>query len=173
MGLGPLACRDCGFGYRWDHGCHWIVNVVCCQVEVSAPGWSPDQRSPNECGVTECDQVTSQIRKGELGTLVLCNCDKGSYRLLKKHVLIVWCLLNCERLFYAISTHKRWSVKVKQSHYRPYMPWGFQEVEVPRFSRQSTHEGGKVFSPSYRPALSPRKYSWYSFLLEAESTPGP
>jgi hypothetical protein len=25
------------------------------------------------------------------------------------------------------------SVKVKQSHYRPERPWGFQEVEVPRF----------------------------------------
>jgi hypothetical protein len=25
----------------------------------------------------------------------------------------------------------------------------------------------------HRPPLSPRKYSWYSFLLEAESSPGP
>ena len=29
---------------------------------------------------------------------------------------------------------------------------------------------GKV-SPKHRPALPPRKYSWYSFLLEVESTP--
>jgi len=28
-------------------------------------------------------------------------------------------------------------------------------------------------SPTYRPPLSPRKYSWCSFLLEAELTPGP
>jgi hypothetical protein len=27
-----------------------------------------------------------------------------------------------------------------------------------------------VVSPTHRPALPPRKYSWYSFLLEAEST---
>jgi hypothetical protein len=40
-------------------------------------------------------------------------------------------------------------------------------------SRQSAHEGGKVVSPKHRPPLPPRKYSWYSFLLEAESTPGP
>ena len=40
-------------------------------------------------------------------------------------------------------------------------------------SRQSAHEGGKVVSPTRRPPLPPRKYSWYSFLLEAESTPGP
>ena len=33
--------------------------------------------------------------------------------------------------------------------------------------------GGKVVSPTHRPPLPPRKYSWYSFLLEAESTPGP
>ena len=45
--------------------------------------------------------------------------------------------------------------------------WGFQ------ISRQSAHEGGKVVSSMHRPSLPPRKYSWYSFLLEAESTPGP
>ena len=39
-------------------------------------------------------------------------------------------------------------------------------------SRQTVHEGGKVVSPAHWPPLHPRKYSWYSFLLEAESTPG-
>jgi len=33
--------------------------------------------------------------------------------------------------------------------------------------------GGKVVSLTHRPPLPPRKYSRYSFLLEAESTPGP
>ena len=42
-----------------------------------------------------------------------------------------------------------------------------------RISRQSAHESGKVVSPTYRPPLPPRGYSWYSFVLEAESTPGP
>ena len=45
--------------------------------------------------------------------------------------------------------------------------WGFQ------ISRQSAREGGKVVSPTHRLPLPPRKYSWYSFLLEAEWTPGP
>ena len=45
--------------------------------------------------------------------------------------------------------------------------WGSQ------VSRQSVHEGGKVVSPTHRPPLPPRKYSWYSFLLEAESNSGP
>jgi hypothetical protein len=52
-------------------------------------------------------------------------------------------------------------------------PLGFQEFESTRISTQSAHEVGKVVSPTHRPPLPPRKYSWYSFLLEAESTPEP
>ena len=40
-------------------------------------------------------------------------------------------------------------------------------------SRRSAQEGVKVVHPTHRPPLPPRKYSWYSFLLEAESTPRP
>ena len=50
--------------------------------------------------------------------------------------------------------------------------WGLQEDEAPQISRQSAHEGGKVVSPTHRPPLSHMKYSWYSYLLLAESTPG-
>jgi hypothetical protein len=42
-------------------------------------------------------------------------------------------------------------------------PRGFQEVEASRF-QENRH---------MKVSLPPRKYSWYSFLLEAESTPGP
>ena len=42
-----------------------------------------------------------------------------------------------------------------------------------QISTQLAHEGGKVDSPMHRPPLSPRKYSWYSFLLAAESNPRP
>jgi len=30
-----------------------LLSVVCCQVEVSAMGWSLIQRSPSECGVSK------------------------------------------------------------------------------------------------------------------------
>jgi hypothetical protein len=45
--------------------------------------------------------------------------------------------------------------------------WGSQ------ISRILTNESGKIVSPKYRPPLPPRKYSWYSCLSEADSTPGP
>jgi len=38
------------------------VNVVCCQVEVSALDLSLVQRSPIECGVSECDREYSIMR---------------------------------------------------------------------------------------------------------------
>ena len=52
-------------------------------------------------------------------------------------------------------------------------PQGFQEVETPRIFKQSAHKGGKVVRPAHWPSLPPREDFWYSFLLEAESTPGP
>ena len=63
MGLRPHACWDCGFGYRQGHERLSLVSVVCCQVEVSATGRSLVQRSPTECGVSECDVETLTMRK--------------------------------------------------------------------------------------------------------------
>jgi hypothetical protein len=45
------------------HGCLSVVSVVCCQVEVSATGRSLVQRSPTDCGASECDSVGSKTRK--------------------------------------------------------------------------------------------------------------
>jgi hypothetical protein len=40
-------------------------------------------------------------------------------------------------------------------------------------SRKLRFPDFKTISPTHRPPLPPRKYTWYSFLLEAESTLGP
>jgi hypothetical protein len=49
VGLWALACWDCGFESRQVHGCLSLVNVVCCQVEVSTTGRFLFQRSPATC----------------------------------------------------------------------------------------------------------------------------
>jgi len=47
------------------------------------------------------------------------------------------------------------------------------EVEASRISSHAAHEGGKVVSHMHRPPIPPRRYPWYSFLLEVSSTLGP
>jgi hypothetical protein len=62
-GLWPFACWDSGFESRWRHGCLSLVSGMCCRVYFSATGWSLVQRSPTECGVSECDLKTSTMRR--------------------------------------------------------------------------------------------------------------
>ena len=50
-------------------------------------------------------------------------------------------------------------------------PEGSRKLRFPDFMTKAL-EGGKV-SLTQRPHLPPGKSSWYSFLLEAESTRGP
>ena len=39
-----------------------LVNVLCCQVWVSATDWSLVQRSPSKCGVSEYDREALIMR---------------------------------------------------------------------------------------------------------------
>jgi hypothetical protein len=55
----------------------------------------------------------------------------------------------------------------------PLQTWTGPEGYSGLISRQLAHEGGKVVSPIHRPPLPPRKYSWYLFLLEADSNSEP
>ena len=51
-------------------------------------------------------------------------------------------------------------------------PKGSRELRFPDYVTVA-QDGGKVVSLTHRPLFIPRKYSWYSFLSEAESTAGP
>jgi hypothetical protein len=50
-------------------------------------------------------------------------------------------------------------------------PWGIQGVEAPRFQDTWHIKVVSLPSPTHRPPSPPRKHSWHSFLLDAESTP--
>jgi hypothetical protein len=58
------------------------------------------------------------------------------------------------RLYICVLQIKLLMQDVNLSLYRD-GPKKFQEVESLRFSRQSAHESGKVFSPPHRPPLPP------------------
>jgi hypothetical protein len=66
--------------------------------------------------------------------------------------------------------------KVKISLYRPWKPIGCERLRLPHYLDKRLIDGGKVVSPTRQPDFTPRfiyfKDSWYSFLLQAESTPG-
>jgi len=51
-------------------------------------------------------------------------------------------------------------------------PEGSRKLRFPDFVT-TAQDVGKVVSLTHRSPLHPRKCSWYSFLLEVESTPGP
>jgi hypothetical protein len=56
---------------------------------------------------------------------------------------------------------------------RPWRPIGLWDVEAPTFSIQSAHRWRWVCQPYAPVAFYLQEDSWYSFLLEAEPTPGP
>ena len=67
---------------------------------------------------------------------------------------------------------KYFELRIKSSHITGLdRPRGFQEIKVPRFRDNGTGWWW-VVSLTYRLPLPPGKCSLYSFLLEAESTPG-
>jgi hypothetical protein len=52
-------------------------------------------------------------------------------------------------------------------------PYVFETSRLPHYLDNRLTDGGEVVSLTRRPPFTPQKDSWYSFLLEAESTPGP
>ena len=51
-------------------------------------------------------------------------------------------------------------------------PEGSRKLRLPDYMT-TAQDGGKAVGLTQRPSLPSRKCTWYSFLLEAESTPGP
>jgi hypothetical protein len=90
------------------------------------------------------------------------------------HLRLNVLLYNCIRKgSWSLNEHKKkYRINIKSGSYPCTgldRPLGLQEVEARRISR---HEGGKVIRPTHRLPLPPRRYPLYSFLLQAESTPG-
>jgi len=63
-------------------------------------------------------------------------------------------------------------VKVNHSHYSPKAPKSSRKLRYSDYMTMA-QDGGKIVSLYTPAAFTPRKYSWYSSLLEAESIPGP
>jgi len=65
-------------------------------------------------------------------------------------------------------------LQVKNGKSVPLQAWsgpeGSRKLRFPDFMTMA-QDNGKVISLTHRPPLPPRKYPWYSFLLEAESSP--
>jgi hypothetical protein len=51
--------------------------------------------------------------------------------------------------------------------------YGYETSRLPHFLDNRLIDCCKVVSLTCRPPFTPQEDSWYSFLLEAESTPGP
>jgi hypothetical protein len=109
------------------HGCLSLVSVVCCQVEVSATSWSLVQRSPTDCGVSECDREASVMR-GPWPTRGCCAIGKkNNYFYCYCFVVVVTQQLDLVHFLTKIqhdknTTFRRWSLRPQVRNGEPSSP---------------------------------------------------
>jgi hypothetical protein len=159
MGLRQPSWQDWSLESRRSYWCLCHVSIVCCQAEVSALVWSLFQKIPNECGVSvfNCE---SSIKRTPWFLRGCCAMKKltdktSTLRVLGK--LTAACqYLKCK----AIPLQDLTDSEVSRSLSLP----DFKTIGTCRW------QGCQPYAPA---AFIPRKYSWYSFLLETESTPEP
>jgi len=144
------------------------------QASLNAPNWLKKDQDPRLlsplCTEPHAIQRESNVTNtAQLDNKFLCAATSFSFAThpeVLHSVLSHWVIESLSHWVWPIKV----KVKVKKSHYRPgetqRLPgvWGSQILR---------YEGGNVVTPKHRPPLPPKKYSWYSFLLEAESTQGP
>jgi len=93
------------------------------------------------------------------------------------NVLSQDCICITHLTWQGVAAHKEQLViQLNNSKAVPLQAWtgpeGSRKLRFPDYMT-TAQDSSKVVSLTHRPLFTPRKYSWYSFLLEAESTPGP
>jgi len=100
----------------------------------------------------------------------MCN---GTCEKLGTRWIFSWIWANIET---KCTGQSEWDTRLKsgvnQSLYRARQALRVPGVWNSHNSSQSAHKGSKVVSPTHQLPSPPREYFWYSFQLEAESTPG-
>jgi hypothetical protein len=80
-----------------------------------------------------------------------------------------------QKLKSELSNNRQSNWAAKKKNYGPWRPIGLWDVgrgsHICFYNRLT--DGGEVVSLTRRPSFTPQEDSWYSFLLEAESTPAP
>jgi hypothetical protein len=93
------------------------------------------------------------------------NCSDMYY----SEIIPCWLSLFCLTLTMVVNIQKR-KIYPCNSQWRPI---GFCDFKAPTFLDSLLTDGDKVVSLMCQLPFSPQEYSWYSFLLEVEPTPGP
>ena len=129
-------------------------------------------------GYTNIDSLTASENSTSQGTDILDVWHKYIQRFCKLMTAEFAQLHSCPEFCSEKKSCARIVILIEIKMVKQFQYWTGHTLKVPgswcsQISRQSVHEGGKVVRPTHRPPLPLRKYSWYSFLSEAESTPVP